>query len=115
MDKIKQFINLVQENPTLAIICMVDYEVVCGDDYARWEGRVGASRVDEVYRDEDRIWFKENNLHQLKEEIEHDLWEGLFEDCDTLTENEEVVLAEEVERELSKILWQKVIVLNIDL
>lgn len=63
MNNYKKLIELVQQNPELSVIPMVDGEL-CGDDYAWYVGSFGTARVGEyaLYNDrwyDDRSDFKE--------------------------------------------------------
>lgn len=107
---IEKLLELIKENPDLEIMPMVDYEVCCGDDFARWLGSWGTAMVDEFYTpdfDEERIYFKSRDEDTLGEKI-HDRLE---------TENPYMapeVLSELTDEALSKIQWEKVIVVNIN-
>ena len=61
-DKIKELVKLSEENPEMEIITMVNQEVVAGDDFAYWMGRIEKiekgiyQHADErVYLDKDEI------------------------------------------------------------
>ncbi len=57
----KELFKLMQENPDLPVVPMVDGEIVVGDDYGYWQGAWGAARVDEYLkpkREYDYIYFK---------------------------------------------------------
>ena len=41
----KNLLELIQQNPDLPIVPMVDAEIVNGDDWGRWMGSFGAARV----------------------------------------------------------------------
>lgn len=45
-DNIKTLLELINENPELPVICMVDSDVVA-DDYGRWMAQIGWSRIGE--------------------------------------------------------------------
>lgn len=47
MNNTQEFIKLVQENPDLPIVPMVDAEIVCGDDYGWWLGSFGCCEITE--------------------------------------------------------------------
>lgn len=74
-DKAQVLLNLIQENPDLPIVPMVNYEIVC-EDYGRWMGSFGHCYVGEYacYRDrfyDERADFEEayydNNDDELCE------------------------------------------------
>lgn len=71
---IKDFVKLVEENPTLPVIAMVDGEIVCGDDYYRWLGSVGNVELGEyvLFDDrfiDDREEFKETYYNYNDDEL----------------------------------------------
>lgn len=57
---INDLIKLMQENPDLPIIPMVDSEVVC-DDSGYWMGAWGHCKVTEYYLGRERIHFKDED------------------------------------------------------
>lgn len=54
-DNIKILFELINENPELPIICMVDCEII-GDDYARWLAQIGWSEVGEFASYNERFY-----------------------------------------------------------
>lgn len=99
-----KFLKLVQENPTLRIIPLVKFEVVGGDDFYRWLGSIGDSRIDEFFlpRDSDRYFLKSNGIAALED----------YYDCDCLDHNLDSLSIEEC---VAQTPWEKVIVVHIDL
>ena len=70
----KEFLKLVEENPDLPVVPMVDYEIV-GDGYGRWLGAFGHAYVGEyaLYDDryyDDREEFKERYYDNNDEDLE---------------------------------------------
>ena len=60
----KKRLDLIQQNPDLPIVPMVDAEIVSGDDWGRWMGSFGAARVDEYLippQDYDPMLFKSDD------------------------------------------------------
>lgn len=60
----KNLLELIQQNPDLPIVPMVDAEIVNGDDWGRWMGSFGAARVDEYLippQDYDPMLFKSDD------------------------------------------------------
>lgn len=47
--------RLILENPELPVLCMVEYEVVAGDDCLRWVASLGESKIREYIYHEDGI------------------------------------------------------------
>ena len=60
-DKIEDFIKLVQENPDLPIIPMVDLDVVGDGSCQTWLGGWGHSEVSAYYLGKERIHFKDED------------------------------------------------------
>ena len=54
-DNIKLLLELINENPELPIICMVDSDII-GDDYGRWMAQVGWSEVGEYASYNERFY-----------------------------------------------------------
>jgi len=63
---IKELLRLVQENPDLPIVPMVDAEIVC-DDCGYWMGSWGHAEIDEYYIN-DQVYFKSDDFDELVED-----------------------------------------------
>ena len=61
MTDTEKFLKLVQENPDLPIVPMVDEEVVANDCSTYWMGEWGYSEVTEYYIGKDRIHFRSDD------------------------------------------------------
>lgn len=60
-EKFQELYRLMQENPGLLVVPMVDSEVVC-DDGGYWFGSWGSARVDEFYCPKDEhAWFRSDD------------------------------------------------------
>lgn len=74
-ENLQELIRLVQENPELPVICEVDGEICCGDEYAWYLGEFGRCFVGEyaVYNDrvfvDDREGLKEEYYGRYDEEL----------------------------------------------
>ena len=44
----EKLFKLMQENPDLPVVAMVDAEIVAGDDFGRWMGSWGNAQIDDV-------------------------------------------------------------------
>lgn len=55
-----KIIKLIEENPDLPIIPMVDSEVVA-DDYGYWLGKWGRCEVTEYYLGREKVHFKDDD------------------------------------------------------
>lgn len=104
-EQTKQLLALVKENPTLRIFPMVHYEVVAGDDYAYWGGTLESVSVDEVYTNDERIWFRS--------EDEESMIDNVFDNIETTDiPDDDDAKAQAVEI-VKNYEWEKVIVLRI--
>ena len=56
-----EIIKLIEENPDLPVVPMVDTEVVADDCYGWWLGRWGKSEVTEYYEGRDHVHFKDDD------------------------------------------------------
>lgn len=68
MDEPK-IIKLIQENPDLPIIPIVDAEVVA-DDYGYWMGKWGHCEVTEYYLGRENIHFKDDDEEDVLMDLE---------------------------------------------
>jgi hypothetical protein len=88
----KELIKLIQENPELPIVPMVDYEVV-GDDCHCWIGSWGKAIIEEYWCGDERAYFKADDFDSLVEEIIDNRYE---EEWKGKTDEEMERLAEEM-------------------
>lgn len=104
-EQTKRLLSLVEENPTLRVFPMVHYEVVAGDDYAYWGGIFESVSVDEVYTNDERIWFRSED----EESMIDDVFENI-ETTDIPDDDDAKARAAEIVKNYE---WEKVIVLRI--
>lgn len=111
MDKqkehVKELLKLIEENPNLRIVPMVDSEIVADDGFAWWVGSWGKAQVDEIYSSDERLY--------LRSEDEDTLVENLYDNMEvegSLTDGEIYELAK---KEVGGYKWEKVITVKIDL
>lgn len=83
-ENIQNLLKLVQENPELPIVAMVNGEVVGGDEYGYWAGKFGKARIDEYLmpidgREDDGIYFKSDDdvYDVLERYLPEKEWEAL--------------------------------------
>ena len=107
-DNINNLLKLIQENPDLEIIPMVDSEIVVNDDYCYWSGSWGNARVDEYWADDERIYFRSEDEEDLIESQLDDIF-GTYDDFKTNEELEEIA-----KENISNYNWKKVIVVKIN-
>lgn len=74
----KRLLALIEENPDLPIVPMVDAEI-CGDDYGTYMGGWGAARVDEyiITANDETVIFKSDD--DVFDTLERCLTEAEFE------------------------------------
>lgn len=103
-----ELFKLIQDNPDLPVMPMVDGEIVAGDDYGYWQGAWGTVRIDEYLKPKseyDYIRFKSDD--DVFDVLEHYLTDEEFE---ALPETEE-----ECRPIYNALPWIKVIVVYITL
>lgn len=106
-ERVKELLKLIEENPHLRIVPMVDSEIVADDGFSWWVGSFGKAQVDDIYSSDERL--------HLRSEDEDSLIEDLCDNMeveDNLTDDEIYELAK---KEVSEYEWEKVITVKIDL
>ncbi len=101
----EELFKLMQENPELPVLPMVDYEII-GEDCGRWLGAWGSSHIGEYLIGKERVYFREDDDPS---EVERLICERQGEEIFTLLNDEE---AKETYAEMP---WIKAIIINIDL
>ena len=106
MNNTKKLIKLVQENPDLPVVPMVDAEVVDNDNYGWWLGSFGHCEVTEYTRvevyNEDRFVVRDD-----QDEIEEYFMNEIVDNDESLSEEETERMAHEQAEALD---WVKAIV-----
>ena len=103
MNNIEKLIKLIQENPDLPVIPMVDYEIVADDDYQRWMGSIGDPKIGDFCIWNDKIYTDKQNLV-----------EDLIDEKYFFSEETDDEILKSAQKEADKIMF-KAIILNIDL
>ena len=68
--RLAQLLDLMQENPHLPIVPMVNSEVVADDTWGYWLGSWGPASVEKYYSGEERVYFyDENDMEDLLAEV----------------------------------------------
>ena len=57
----EKLFRLMQENPELPVVAMVDSEIVADDGYNRWLGVWGCSYIGEYLIGEEHLFFREDD------------------------------------------------------
>jgi hypothetical protein len=106
-ENVAELLNLIQDNPDLLILPMVDGEVVAGDDFSNWAGSFGSSEVDYIWNNEEKIHFRSTDFEELVEkEITRLEYVG---------KHWNRTVEEQAEKNINDLEWQKVIVVQIGL
>ena len=100
----EELFKLIQENPDLPIVPMVDYEIIA-EDYGRWLGTWGSSYIGEYLIGEERIYFRDEDDAS---EVDRVCEEWLDDAYETMSDKE----AKEAYIALP---WIKAIIVDIDL
>lgn len=103
-----ELFRLMQENPELPIVAMVDAEIVAGDDFGRWMGSWGYVQVDEYL-------IPPKYYQAMLFKSDDDVFDALerylsVEEFNALPESEQ-----ECREIYDKLPWIKAIIVNIDL
>ncbi len=103
---LNELLKLMNENPELPVIPMVDTEVVCGDEYGYWMASFGECSIREFAIDE---WYGEGIIKYRDEpDAEEQLIEAIAESKYDGTDDDYEKAKEEVEK-----LWTKAIIVRI--
>lgn len=102
----EELFKLMQENPDLPVVPMVDSEIVADDGYNRWLGAWGSSYIGEYFVGEERVHFREDDdlsevCAVVEETLDSEAW-GVMSDEEYLAAYAEMP-------------WIKAIIVNIDL
>lgn len=101
----EELFKLMQENPELPVVPMVDSEIVADDGYNRWRGAWGGSYIGEYLTGEECIYFREDDDPYEVDKV-------LTEKCDDYDEN---TTDEEAAKAYADLPWIRAIIVNIDL
>lgn len=101
----EELFRLMQENPELPVVPMVDYEIVA-DDSGRWLGSWGSSYIGEYLIGEEQVHFREDDDPS---EVDKVLSERYGDDYYTDMTDEQEAEA------YAGLPWIKAIIVNIDL
>lgn len=64
-ENVNELIRLINENPKLRVLPIVNSEVVGSDDWESWLGKFGRAELDYIWQDEERIYFKSVDDEEL--------------------------------------------------
>lgn len=107
-ENINSLIKLMNENPNLEVVPMVDSEIV-GDGFGWWLGSFGKVEIDEIFSDNEKVYFKSWDYEELIDKILENI-----ECCDKFIGMSEEELLNMAEKEVNNLKWEKVIVVKIN-
>lgn len=102
-ENVKSLLELVQANPDLRIIPLVDSECVPSDDYGYWVASWGKPEIDDIWADDEKIYCKSTDYD--------DLVDRAMDDIQVDDEHQLGILAK---AKVDGYEWEKVIVVKID-
>lgn len=77
-ENVKKLLELIEENPDLPIVPMVDSEVVADDCCTYWMGHWGHCEVSEYLLGEERVWLKDDDPEDVISDVKgYEFWENL--------------------------------------
>lgn len=101
-----ELFKLMQDNPELPVVPMVDSEIVSDDGYSRWLGAWGSSYIGEYLIGEGQVHFREDDdMYEIERVLEEQIDSGVF---DGMSD-------EEAKKAYEALPWVKAIIVNIDL
>lgn len=103
-----EIIRLIEENPELPIVPMVDTEVVGDDSYGWWLGKWGNAEITEYYLGREGIHFRDDD----EEDVLNDLV-GCKYSCDPQGRDIYDLSDEEWDELYQSVPWTKCIAVNI--
>ena len=106
---IKDFVKLVEENPDLPVLPMVDGDIILGDDYQWWVASIGKSYIDQYYIEDGRFYIYSKNFDDVVENYIENLEND--ENYNVLPEN---ISWDDAVKEVGTYEWVKAIMLRID-
>jgi hypothetical protein len=69
-DKIKSLIKLIEENPELEVLCQVEDDLFCGEEFAWFLGKIGNCEINDYYMPSERIYIDDEIYEKIYEELE---------------------------------------------
>lgn len=114
-EKVEKLVRLLQENPTLDVVPMVNNEVCAGDDFAYWMGSWESVRVDEVCHIGERVYFRSIDEDELRDSRGELIYIDEYEYLGEFTDEMEKEVDKKALDYVNGLNWEKVIVIMIGL
>lgn len=86
----EELFRLMQENPELPVVAMVNSEIVADDGYSYWRGAFGSVSVGEYFAGDEKLHFREDDdLYEvdnaLDDYLDTEAYESIETDAEALT------------------------------
>lgn len=101
-----QLARLITQYPELPVLCMVEFEVVAGDDCNRWAASLGECKIREYTYMGELIYWREDA---------EKLVDAMAEDAETRINTSYEEARQQAWEKVNELPWKKAIVVNIDL
>lgn len=111
-NNINKLVKLSKENPKLKIVPMVDGEL-CGYEFSYYMGSWGKPEIDEVYHEDERIYFRSYDEEELIERQADLIFDEKYPKRNELKEAESKIVFNDAEAYVENLPWEKVITLKI--
>lgn len=111
-NNINELIKLSKENPELKIVPMVDGEL-SGYEFSYYMGSWGKPEIDEVYHEDERIYFHSYDEDELIERQADLIFDEKYPDRKQLTDAENKNVFKEAEVRVKDLPWEKVVTVKI--
>lgn len=113
-NNITELLKLIEQNPELPIVPMVDGELG-GDEWGYYMGKWGKAEVDEVYHEDERIYFRSTDDDELFDKQVDVIFDDEYPDKKSLTKEEDEIVTKKAEKYVENLPWEKVITVKIEL
>lgn len=113
-ERIELLLKLIKENPELEIVPMVDGELG-GGDFSYWMGSWGKAEIDEVYHEDERIYFRSIDEDELVDDFADQIFDSEYPNHKYLSDEESKIVTSKAEQQVQNLGWQKAIVVKIEL
>ncbi|MCQ6282826.1 hypothetical protein [Bacillus sp. EB600] len=110
MDKTKELIEKLKENPDRELIFMYPDE---GSDYSYTMGYPSQIIVDEYWVDDECVYLREKDGDELFDKLADDMFDELFPNQKYATDEQNKIIDEKTEQKIKELEWKKAIVVYI--
>jgi len=112
-ENVQFLLDLIEENPEVRIVPLVNSEIAEDDGLASWMGSVGKSEIDYIWDNGERIFFKSQDEEEL---IEKEM-DAIENEVQSLDENHPLskAIGKRAVARVEGYQWEKVIVMWIGL